>query len=131
MLGDSSGSSEEEAVRMVLDNYLNGVARQDTALLEKAFDGANAHMKHVTRSDAGGEMLKVVPIREAFVNWTKPPAKPCKGKVLNIDILDSRLAMAKYEFVWGDVTFIDYLSLYKINGEWKIVNKVFIRKAAS
>jgi len=127
-IGGPSGD-DETAIRAVLEDYLNGVAKQDAAMLEKAFDAGNAHMKFVAQSDDGAEALRVMPIREAFANWTKPPAKPCKGRVLNLDTVDGRMAVAKYEFLWGDVTFIDYLTLYKINGDWKIVNKVFVRQA--
>lgn len=128
VIGGPTASETDAAIRATLDNYLNGVNKQDMALLEKAFAADHAHMKYVVKSDSGEETIKIVPIREAFANWTKPPAKPCKGRVINLDVADGRMASAKYEFTWGDVTFIDFLTLYKIGGEWKIVNKTFVRQ---
>lgn len=119
-------SEEEKAVRAVVENYLKGVEKQDVPTLERAFDTPNAHIKFVRRGQDGKESLQVAPIAEAFGWWTKPPARPCVGRVLAIDILEGKLAMVKYEFRWGERLFLDYLSLYRINGEWKIVNKVFV-----
>lgn len=129
VVGNPIGTNDEAAIRTVLDNYLTGVDKQDMTILESAFDGEHAHMKYVSKNDAGAESITVVPIRDAFASWTKPPAKPCQGKLLNLDVVDASMAMAKYEFKWGsDMTFIDYLTLYKVNGQWKIVNKTFVRK---
>lgn len=128
VVGGPSATETDAAIRATLDNYLAGVDKQDMALLEKAFAADHAHMKYVVKAESGGETVKIVPIREAFANWTKPPAKPCKGRVINLDVADGRMASAKYEFIWGDVTFIDFLTLYKIDGEWKIVNKTFVRQ---
>jgi hypothetical protein len=38
---------------------------------------------------------------------------------------DAAFATVAEEGYWGTVSFIDYLSLAKIGGTWKIVNKLF------
>ncbi len=47
-------------------------------------------------------------------------------KILSTDILQEQLAVVKVELKAGEKVYIDYLSLYQVNGEWKIVNKVFV-----
>jgi hypothetical protein len=48
-------------------------------------------------------------------------------KFLNIDITGTA-AVAKIEFYVGDEkTFVDYISLYKFDSGWKMVNKIFYR----
>ena len=38
---------------------------------------------------------------------------------------DAAFATVAEEGCWGTVSFTDYLSLARINGTWKIVNKLF------
>ncbi len=48
-------------------------------------------------------------------------------KFVNIDITGTA-AVAKIEFYVGDVKmFVDYISLYKFESGWKMVNKIFYR----
>jgi protease I len=55
--------------------------------------------------------------------------RPENGKVkIKIPMVDVTgiAAIAKLEFYVGDkLTFIDYMSLYKLDGKWKIVAKIF------
>jgi hypothetical protein len=51
-------------------------------------------------------------------------------KFLNIDVTGTA-AVAKIEFYVGDkLTYIDYISLYKFEGHWKMVNKIFYKLPA-
>ena len=46
------------------------------------------------------------------------------NEILSIDI-EGLAAVAKTELMWPNVRYIDYLSLLKIDGEWRIVNKIW------
>jgi len=48
-------------------------------------------------------------------------------KVHSVDLAGS-CAVAKVESDYGEVGFVDFLSLLKIDGEWVIVNKIFHRR---
>lgn len=48
-------------------------------------------------------------------------------KILQLDHAGDA-AMVKVELRYPAVTFIDYLSLLKIDGRWQIVNKIFHRR---
>jgi hypothetical protein len=49
-------------------------------------------------------------------------------KIAMIDIADDA-AIAKVELDYPDVSFVDYLSLLKVDGKWVVVNKIFHRGA--
>jgi len=47
-----------------------------------------------------------------------------KMSIVGINIL-GKIAMVKLHVPMFDYNYYDYLSLFKIKGEWKIVNKLF------
>jgi ABC-type glycerol-3-phosphate transport system substrate-binding protein len=49
-------------------------------------------------------------------------------KIVMIDIADDA-AIAKVELAYPDATFIDYLSLLRVDGKWVVMNKIFHRGA--
>jgi hypothetical protein len=51
-----------------------------------------------------------------------------RRRIVSIDRTGTA-AMAKIELDYPTVRFTDYMSLLKVNGEWKIVNKIFHREA--
>lgn len=121
----AASADDVELVHETVFNYFNGASGADLSLMEKAWDKPNAHMKFVEKNDQGVDEVQVLPIAEMFKSWAKAAA-PAKGTLLSMDIVDGKMAVVKFEFITKGKTYIDYLSLYKINGQWKIVNKIFI-----
>ena len=82
-----------------------------------------------------GDMWKL-PIKkwkDKTVQKVKDGKLPLSGqdkvsiKFLSVDVTGTA-AVAKIEFYVGkELKYIDYLSLYKFNKEWKIVNKIFYK----
>ena len=114
-------SSEAEAVRVPLENYLKGHATGDGEYMRKAFH-TDGHLmfirdgKYTTRSFA-----------EYIAGFTgKPPADEAqrKRRIESVDVAGNA-ASAKIILDYPNARFVDYMSLLKINGEWKIVNKSF------
>ena len=60
----------------------------------------------------------------------QPPADEAqrKRRVVMVDVTGDA-AVAKVELDYPDVTLVDYFSMLKVGGEWKIVNKIFHRQA--
>lgn len=117
--------SEEAAVKETLMNYLEGGTNGDTVRLNKAFH-PSASMKYVDYKT--GE-YKDVPIAE-FLNRAKANAgkkNDRKTKIVYTNI-SGTAAQARLEIDGGNFYFHDYMNLLKINGEWKIVGKVFWRE---
>lgn len=113
--------SEKEAVRVPLENYIKGHETGDAEYMKKAFHTEGNLIfvrdgKYTTRSFA-----------EYIAGMSgKPAADEGKRKraIESIDIAGNA-AMARVVLDYPTVKFIDYMTLLKINGEWKIVNKSF------
>ena len=114
-------SAEETAVRAAIEHYFRGHAT-----------GLGEHHRKVFHPDA-----RLFAVREGKY-WTltseeyiarasgKPAADEAERKraVEMVDI-SGNAAVAKVVLDYPDVKFTDYMSLLKIDGEWKIVNKTF------
>lgn len=107
---------ETDEISQVVQLYIEGAARGDITKLRKAFH-ADARMfgqAEGTRYD--------VPVEEMF----KMPAADTGNYTARIvSIRQTGDAATAEDHYWGAVSFVDYFSLARINGSWKIVNKVF------
>jgi hypothetical protein len=118
-------AADEEGVKEALMNYLDGGTYGDTVKLNKAFN-MSATMKYMDNKT--GE-FRDVPIRD-FLNRAKANAGKTsdrKTKIVYTNI-SGTAAQAKLEIDGGTYKFHDYMNLLKINGEWKIVSKIFWRE---
>ena len=113
--------TDEEGVKECLQNYMSGIGDR----VEKAFH-PSASMKYVDYKT--GE-FKDIPIAE-FI--TRVKSNPNAGKsdrkieIVSMNI-EGNAAQAKIKIESGTVVMNDYMNLLKINGEWKIVSKIFSR----
>ncbi len=113
--------AEKEAARVPLENYLKGHATGDGEYMKKAFHTEGNMIfirdgKYTTRSFA-----------DYIAGFTgKPAADEAKRKrwIESVDIAGNAAA-AKIILDYPVVKFVDYMTLLKINGEWKIINKSF------
>ena len=113
--------SDKGGVRLPLENYLKGHATGDGEYFRKAFhtEGNMIFLregKYMTRSFA-----------EYIAGASGKPAADEAGRkrwIESVDVAGSA-AFAKIILDYPTVKFTDYMSLLKINGEWKIVNKSF------
>lgn len=113
--------TDEEGVKECLQNYMSGIGDK----VEKAFH-PSATMKYVDYKT--GE-FKDVPIAE-FIARVKsnPNAGKSDRKIEIVSMnIEGSAAQAKIRIESGNVTMNDYMNLLKINGEWKIVSKIFSR----
>jgi Putative lumazine-binding len=114
-------SSEEPAVRECLQNYMSGQGDR----VEKAFH-PSATMKYI---DFQSKEFKDVPIAEyiARVKGNTGARTDRKIEVTSLNI-EGTAAQAKIKIETDKVILYDYMNLLKINGEWKIVSKIFSRQ---
>src|SRR5687768_11015409 len=114
--------TDEVGVKECLQNYMSGIGDR----VEKAFH-PSAVMKYV---DSKTGEFKDVPIAE-FIGRIK--SNPNAGKsdrkseIVSMNI-EGNAAQAKIKIESGNVIMNDYMNLLKINGEWKIVSKIFSRR---
>lgn len=112
---------EKDAVRVPLENYLKGHATGNSEYHKKAFHTEGNLIfirdgKYTTRSFA-----------DYIAGSTgKPAADEDKRKrwIESIDVVGNA-ATAKIILDYPTARLTDYMSLLKIDGEWKIVNKIF------
>ena len=117
-------SSDNTAVRAVINQYFRGHATGDPNEMRKAF--------HPTAHVEGNRDGK-------FVSWTaeqyagnfsgKPaPDEATRKRTIDRVDISGDAAMVSATLVHGATTFTDYFVLLKINNEWKIANKVYTRR---
>ena len=116
------------AIEAVIQDYFDGQGEASLERLQRAFH-PNSSMFGVVSDEDGNSDLRVWPkMYDVIENWAQnenPPGAGRDGEVLSIEIVDHRLAVATFRYA---DRFYDAFSLVKIDGEWKIAAKTFIRQ---
>lgn len=117
--------SDLELVKETVQNYLDGGTYGDTAKMAKVFH-PSAFMKFV---DVKTGEFRDVPIAKYLEGGKANAGKKIdrNTKILNIDITGTA-AQAKIELDMPNTKLTDYFNLLKINGEWRVVSKIFARE---
>ena len=114
-------------IENLIANYFEGIFYGDIAKLENCFHD-NAYLYGDIK---GVDYLKSA---KAYLEGVKNRQSPkdlnetLKMKIIGIDIM-GKIAMAKLHVPMLGHNYYDYLSLTKIDGDWKIVNKIFTHVA--
>lgn len=126
----SETGSEYQAVVDTAYTYFNGVASADQKMLEEAFDMDFGHIKMIrVDKESGKETVRVLSLKE-FSGFFKQATKDhWQANVLSVDLVDNKMAMVKLDFHTPKTHYIDYLVMYKRNGQWKIITKTFTSKS--
>jgi len=115
---------EKDAVRLPLENYIKAHVTGDPEYARKAFHTVG-NMIWIREGKYSSESLDSF-VKRAFTG--KPAADEEKRrdhrKIEAID-MTGNAAVAKIVLDYPTVKFVDYMTLLKIDGEWKIVNKSF------
>ena len=118
----TTGIDDHDAIRDTIQLCLDGEAHGDVDKLRQAF-----HPDARMFGSLAGERYDV-PITELFDLAARAPADTgsYRSRILAVQQTgDAAFATVAEEGYWGSVSFLDYLSLAKIDGTWKIVNKLF------
>ena len=115
-----------DAIHRVLQLCTEGEAKGDVAKLREAFHPDARMFGSIagTRYD--------VPIEELFELAESEPADTgnYRSRILSVQQTgDAAVAVVAEEGYWGSVSFIDYFQLARIEGDWKIVSKLFAHTA--
>jgi hypothetical protein len=112
--------SEYDAIARTIQTYVDG-----------GISGSGDMMKPAFHSDATisgyiGPELFAGPIQKLF-DWNDEngPATDLQSRIANVDI-EGTIATVRLELDnWTSHRFTDMFTLLKIEGEWKIISKVF------
>jgi hypothetical protein len=123
---------DEEAIRKVVGYYFEGGTAGDSSIVAKAFH--KSAMMFFVRDTAFMQM-PIFPEYLARVAAPRPAGASAscdqtRKEIVSIDIAGTA-AVAKLKLTQPNAVLTDYMSLLKINGEWKIVNKIFDRQMGS
>ena len=110
-------------IETLITNYFEGIFYGDIIKLNACFDKNAFIYGDINTVD----YLKSVDKYLTDVKSRKSPndlKETLDMKIIGIDIL-GKIAMVKLHVPMLGYNYYDYLSLYKINEDWKIVNKLF------
>jgi len=109
--------------------YIDGVGAGDAAKLEQAF-----HPDARMYGAVDGQRYDV-PISEMITMIAAQPADTdgsFGASVVNVtEEGDAAVVTIEEHGFWGVLSFVDYFSLARIDGSWKIVNKTFAQTGGS
>ena len=114
----------KEKVLKVVEDYINSAYESDGATMRKIFDDDARVTGHIN-----GKLL-----RQTKEDWAKfveknIPSPKEQGKIKECDILmvdcGEETAVVKVKSEYINIMFTDTLSFLKVDGSWKIYNKVF------
>lgn len=115
-----AGLSEYDAISKTVQHYIDG-----------GRSGRSDEMKLAFHPDATifgyiGPDLISGPIQKLF-DWNDQngPATELQGRITSIDIVET-VATVRLELEnWSGNRFTDLFTVLRVDGEWKIINKVF------
>lgn len=112
---------DEAGVQATLEQYLQGHATGDPAWMRRAFL-PTAHIEGIREGGFTSWSLD-----EYCRLFTGTPAADEATRQRRIDAIDihGTAASAKATLIHGATTFTDYFVLLKVDGVWKIANKVY------
>ena len=111
---------EYDAITRTVQQYINGGKSGRTADMKTAFHPEATIFGYI------GADLFAGPIQKLF-DWNDQngPATELQGRIASIDIIDT-IATVRLELDnWTGHRFTDLFTMLKVDGEWKIMNKVF------
>ena len=112
---------EKELVKIPLENYLQAHATGKPEFIRRAFHPE----AHITAFRDGKLLnLSVEEFASRFNGKSADDEDQRKRSIESIDI-SGNAAIAKIVLDYPTVKFVDYMTLLKIDGEWKIINKSF------
>lgn len=117
-----NAQSEEEAIKITLQKYLDGSSHSDLELITSAFY-ENADL-FLSKKDQELWILSPQEYADLFKKREKGKFNGRVGKILSVD-RSNNIAMAKAEIAIPsrNLLFIDIFLLKKLEGQWKIISK--------
>jgi len=109
-----------DAITELIQHYIDG-----------AISGKGSDMKPAFHEDATiygyvGADLFAGPIQGLY-DWndTNGPAKEIVARIVSIDIVGSAASVRLETDNWTGHRFTDFFNVLKVDGQWKVMNKIF------
>ena len=122
-LWDGPSACDREAIIQVAHDYIDGFYDADGERMNRALHPDLAKRVIMSDSDTGGDRVRHMTARQlvdATVSGYAARVAEQKGRQNDVQILDVFGNVASVKVV--ATTWIDYLHIGKVDGEWKIIN---------
>lgn len=115
-------SPDEAQVRQTVETYLHGLKFNDVPSLKKAFY-PEAKLFFVKQDGSLGQLSQ----EQWYKGFESTAGKEEEGdlKIVSVDVTGNA-ASVKVREEYPKSIYTDYISLLKLGGEWKIVNKIYV-----
>jgi len=112
--------NEQDAITKVVQHYIDGARSGNGDDMKPAFHADATVFGYV------GPDLFAGPIQNLFAwNDDNGPATELEERIASIDVIGT-VATVRLELEnWTGIRFTDLFTLLKVDGDWKIMNKVF------
>jgi hypothetical protein len=116
-------ASERAAIEQVVQLYIDGASKGKPEKLKEAF-----HDTAWMFGSISGQRFDM-PIAQMLETVTAQPLDADGSFAARITAVeqvgDAATVRLEEDGCWGNISFVDYFTLAKIDGTWKIVNKTF------
>jgi Putative lumazine-binding len=116
-------TDERAAIATVVQLYIDGASKGDAAKLKEAF-----HEEAWMFGSLAGQRYDV-PIDQLIEMTVSQPLDSdggFKARITSIEqVDDAATARVEEDGCWGNISFVDFFTLAKIDDTWKILNKTF------
>lgn len=122
---NGGAASEEDAVRTAVDHYLAAHATGDGAHIDRVF-----HPDAMLFWVADGQLQRRPGAEYRAGFRGTPPADEAQRKrwIEMVDVTGD-VAVAKVVLDYPNARFTDYFALLRVDGEWRVMTKIFHRGA--
>jgi hypothetical protein len=116
-------ATEREAIERTIHLYIDGASKGDAAKIKEAF-----HDTAWMYGSIGGQRFDM-PAGQLAETVAQQPLNSdgsFSARITAVEqVGDAARVTLEEEGCWGNLSFVDYFTLAKIDGSWKIVNKTF------
>ncbi|HEX8896871.1 MAG TPA: nuclear transport factor 2 family protein [Terriglobales bacterium] len=120
---------EYDAIVEVMNNYNEGLAKADSAIMKPAFSE-----KATMFSVDGNSKLKGGPVQQSLFDVVASKFRPspeAKAVFASIDIVGTAASVRIDTNDLSGFCFTDFFHLLKVEGKWTVVSKIFYTHAAA
>jgi Putative lumazine-binding len=117
----TEAETERGAITRVVEAYIDGARTGDAEKLMEAFD-----QRAWMFGSLGGQRVDVPVAQMIEMVKAQPMGETYEARITSVErVGDAARVTLDETGCWGSVSFTDFFGLSKIDGEWKIVSKVF------
>lgn len=119
-MSNATAISDYDAILALIQHYIDGAMTGEGRRMKPAFHDEATIFGYV------GPDLFAGPIQKLY-DWNDAngPARELAARIVRIDLVGSVASVRVEADNWTGHRFTDFFNLLKVDGQWRIMNKVF------